>query len=336
MDFELPSLPKGMVLNFALITAILMGALIATVGFWTFLPLFMEPAPAKQSPSLAVNFSYMRTVSPGTDWNINGTAINPSNGSLNNIKIRVFSDGNVEGYELVIPSLAAGERADFVLYPKIKPSAAMGKFTVQTVVSVPDTFPAEYELNVTISKEAILQHHGPATIAGLMVLYKQKVAAGMKYTETKNGDTVTTYTKGDKFKMVGNNGGITTTLLFDGVNSYMIVNGTAYNMGSGGTTTNYLEILPDAKIIGSDTVDGKDATVIEQNWEDKSLNGTSDSMLTKLWYWEEEGVPLKGVIYRNGKLEYELLVSDIVFGGVKDSDFELPVGIPIKPFIQFS
>jgi len=336
MNFELPSLPKGVVINIALITAILLGALIAMVGFWTFLPLFMEPVPEKQAPSLAVNFSYLRTVSPGMGWNINGTASNPSNESLNNIKVRVFSDGNVEGYELVIPTLAAGKKTEFVLYPKIKPSAALGKFTVQTVVSVPDTFPAEYELNITISKEAALQQHGPTTVAGLAALYKQKKGVGIKYLKTKDENTAVSYEKGDKFKIVGTQDGLTTTLLFDGINSYLILNGTAYTMGSGGTSTNYLEILPDAKIVGSETVDGKDAAVIEQKWEDKSVNGTSDSMLTKLWYWKDEGMPLKAEIYRNGKLDYRIVVSDMVFGGVSDSDFELPVGIEVKPFIQFS
>ncbi len=337
MDFELPALPKAFVINSALIAAILLGALIAIVGFWTFLPLFMGPVPAKQASSLAVNFSYLHIVSPGMAWDINGTATNPSNKTLADIKVRVFSDGNVAGYELAIPTLAAGESKSFTLHPRIKPSAELGNFTVQTVVSVPNTFPAEYELGISIVRETGLQQYAATTAAGLAALFKQRVAAGVKYTITKDdGTAAITYLKGDKSKVVSIGGATETTLLFDGVNSYMIVNGTAYNMGPGGDSTNYLEIMPGAKVVGSEMVNGEDAAVIEQKWEDKSLNGTSDNMLTKLWYWKDEGMPLKAELYRNGKLDYTIAVSNIVFGGVTDSDFKLPAGMEVKPFIQLS
>lgn len=154
MDFDLPSLPKSVVLNSSLIAAILLGAIIAVLAAWTFMPLFLEDVgDQKQQSELVVDFSYLRVVNPGMDWPINGTASNPSNETLNNIKLRVFSDGNIQGYEQIMPSLAAGEIKNFTLYPKIKTSASLGNFTVQTVVSVPDTFPAEYELDIRIEEE---------------------------------------------------------------------------------------------------------------------------------------------------------------------------------------
>jgi hypothetical protein len=150
MDFELPSLPKAVVINSALIAAIGLSALIAMVGFWQLLPAFVDrPAQPGQS-ALEVNFTYLQTIAPGTDWGINGTARNPSNTSLAGIKVRMFSDGNIQGYEYLIPSLGPGESLDFALKPRIKDSAVSGNHTAQLVVTVPDTLPAEYALGITI------------------------------------------------------------------------------------------------------------------------------------------------------------------------------------------
>ena len=151
MGFELPSLPKSVLLNSALIVAILLGAIIAMVGFWQFVPLLLNETTDEQRPSeLEIDFTYMRVVTQGEFWNISGVARNPSNETLNNIKIRIFSDGNIQGYEHTIVTLEGKEQLNFTLYPKIKESALLGDFTAQTVVSVPDTLPAEYMLDIVI------------------------------------------------------------------------------------------------------------------------------------------------------------------------------------------
>lgn len=150
MDFELLSLPKVVVINSALIAAIGLSALIAMVGFWQLLPAFVEQPINPEPSALEVNFTYLQTVAPGTDWDINGTAKNPSNASLAGIKVRMFSDGNIQGYEYLIPALGPGESLDFTLKPRIKESAIAGNHTAQLVVTVPDTLPAEYALEISI------------------------------------------------------------------------------------------------------------------------------------------------------------------------------------------
>lgn len=150
MAFELPSLPKTVVIHAALISAILLSAVIAIVGFWTFLPLFMDAPNELKAGSLEIDFAYIQTVTPGMNWNINGTAHNPSDEAVEEVKIRVYSDGNIQGYEYFIPVLGTKETVSFVLKPKIKESASLGEYTSQTVVSVPGSFPAEYELRINI------------------------------------------------------------------------------------------------------------------------------------------------------------------------------------------
>ena len=338
MNFELPSLPKGVVINSALITAILLGSLIAVIGLWTFLPLFMKAPPKKQASSLAVNFSYLRTVAPGMDWNINGTATNPSNKTLANIKIRVFSDGNVEGYELVIPSLAAGEKKPFVLYPKIKPSAAFGNFTVQTVVSVPDEFPSEYELGIHIT-DNLQPEAASITATGIAALYEKKKQEGLGYTLTEtNGDITNILLKGNKFKISTGDDGTTMVMLFNGTSGYVIMNGTAYSSNpseEGGDSSSYLEIQKGAKVVGTENWPGKEVVVIEREWNETNLMGHTDHMRSKLWYWIGKGVPLKVEIYQNGDKWKEGTIGNFVFGNIADSEFELPPGTPVKPIFQF-
>lgn len=74
-----------------------------------------------------------------------------------------------------------------------------------------------------------------------------------------------------------------------------------------------------AKLIGTDTIDGKLAAVFEV----PGSQGTG-----KYWVWIERGLPLKlEVVTAEGKTVMEY--SNYKFGGLADSLFELPAGVQV-------
>jgi len=152
MAFELPSMPKHVVINLSLIAAIGLSAIVAVVMLWQFMPLFTSQInePVGQ-PKLNLNMTYTRDLTVGMQWTVSGTASNTGNETLRDIIIRIHSDGNMEGTNQTISTIEPGTSVPFTLRPRVKSSAAVGQFTAQLSVSVPDMLPTEYELSVTIS-----------------------------------------------------------------------------------------------------------------------------------------------------------------------------------------
>ena len=154
MAIELPSLPKSIVFNSSMIAAIALSALIALVFLWQFLPVLMDvPVPANITAELKVDFTYQRTVAPGDDWQLNGTAKNPSDETVNNIVVRVLSDSNVQGADYNIPFLEPGATKGFTISTKIRDAAYEGETSAKALVSVGADVPAEYEIPLTIKRE---------------------------------------------------------------------------------------------------------------------------------------------------------------------------------------
>ncbi|MCK4327565.1 MAG: hypothetical protein KAW41_03745 [Candidatus Diapherotrites archaeon] len=155
MDFELPSLPKSVVFNSAVLAAIALSAIIAIVLLWQFLPTFLEEEiilnPAGE---LKANFTYLRAVSPGEEWQVNGTLRNPSAERLNNITIRLVSDSNIEGAEYFIPSIGPKQMEEFVLDARIRAAAFEGEGTAQVAVKVGDEPSKAYEMPILITRES--------------------------------------------------------------------------------------------------------------------------------------------------------------------------------------
>ena len=152
MAFELPSMPKHVVINLSLIAAIGLAALVAIVMLWQFLPLFTSTInePVGQ-PKLNLDITYTHDLTVGMAWTVEGNATNTGNDTLRDVIIRVHSDGNIEGVNKTIPLISAGTSVPFTLTPRVKSSAATGEFTAQLSVRVPETLPTEYELNIVIS-----------------------------------------------------------------------------------------------------------------------------------------------------------------------------------------
>ena len=90
----------------------------------------------------------------------------------------------------------------------------------------------------------------------------------------------------------------------------------SFSMVQGGSspTDDVTGMPPDAKTIGSDTIDGKSATVYEF-----SQSGTS----SKMWIWTEKGVPLKAEVDESGT-KATMEFSNYQFAPQDASLFEVP------------
>ncbi len=75
--------------------------------------------------------------------------------------------------------------------------------------------------------------------------------------------------------------------------------------------------------LGKETVDGKECIVYEVSGQDNSSS--------KVWIWEEYGIPIKFEMVSNGQktvMEYK----NMQVGDIPDSMFELPAGVKIMSF----
>lgn len=76
----------------------------------------------------------------------------------------------------------------------------------------------------------------------------------------------------------------------------------------------------DPEVVGHETLNGKECVVVE--YVPDSGNKT------KAWIWEEHGFPIKTVSNTN-KGEYVTEMTNIDFGDIPDSKFELPEGVQV-------
>ena len=89
---------------------------------------------------------------------------------------------------------------------------------------------------------------------------------------------------------------------------------------------NFQKFAAGAKVTGTDTVDGKPATIIE-------IPSTSGGP-TKIWIWVEHSVPLKLEVSANsGTVDWEFL--NYHFDSQPDSLFELPAGVKVVDTSSF-
>ncbi len=208
MELELPSMPKFMVINIGLISAILLSAVIGIVILWQFIPILLTENVTNTQPEITLDIQYHRLATLGNTWTINGTATNTGNETLTNMKIFIHSDGNIHGDEVNISVISASETVDFSLKSRVKKSASKGPFTAQLSVTVPETIPAEYELSYTISDPVVTPTPTAtpeATPSAGTSYLTQLMADGKKYecTVTTSEETIEIKVHNDNVHMTG-------------------------------------------------------------------------------------------------------------------------------------
>lgn len=141
----------------------------------------------------------------------------------------------------------------------------------------------------------------------------------------------TAYVKGSKMRQEMDLGGMKTVTLMDfskKVAYTLLPDGkTATKMDLSATATtssqtpgDQVSSLPaDAKVIGTETVDGKPATIVQ---------ATVSGYTQKIWVWTERGLPLKFEMNTGSGL-VTAQFSNYKFGPQADNLFELPAGVQV-------
>jgi hypothetical protein len=152
---EIPTIPKSFMVNFNMLMIVVIFFVITFVGLATFIPAFLGNetiTPSRQQ--LNVQFTYERVAYVGQPWAVQATVNNPGKQPIDNVTIRIFSDGNVEGDTLELESVLPETTKDYDLRPSIKPAAITGNHSVETFVLIAGEAADQRKLDIEIQPSA--------------------------------------------------------------------------------------------------------------------------------------------------------------------------------------